>query len=43
VPVVFLMISNHFPVGTYGNRYGWEILTALVLIGWAAAKFIRQV
>src|SRR6266478_142738 len=31
VSVVFLMISNHFPVATYGNRYGWEILTALVL------------
>jgi uncharacterized membrane protein len=42
VPVVFLMISNHFPVGTYGNRYGWEIMTALVLIGWAAAKLIRE-
>ena len=42
VPVVFLMISNHFPVATYGNRYGWEILTALVLTGWAAAKVIRQ-
>jgi uncharacterized membrane protein len=42
VPVVFLMISNHFPVATYGNTYGWEILTALVLTGWAAAKVIRQ-
>jgi uncharacterized membrane protein len=42
VPVVFLMISNHFPVATYGNKYGWEILTALVLIGWAAVKIIRQ-
>jgi uncharacterized membrane protein len=42
VPVVFLMISNHFPVATYGNKYGWEILTALVLTGWAAAKVIRQ-
>jgi len=42
VPVVFLMISNHFPVATYGNRYGWEILTVLVMIGWAAARVIRQ-
>jgi uncharacterized membrane protein len=42
VPVVFLMISNHFPVGTYGNKYGWEILTALVLIGWGVAKLIRE-
>jgi uncharacterized membrane protein len=42
VPVVFLMISNHFPVATYGNRYSWEILVALVLIGYAAARLIRS-
>jgi uncharacterized membrane protein len=42
VPVVFLMISNHFPGVTYGDRYGWAILSALVLIGWIAAKFIRR-
>ena len=42
VPVVFLMISNHFPVATYGNTYGWEMLVALVLLGWGAAKIIRE-
>jgi uncharacterized membrane protein len=42
VPTVFIMISNHFPVATYGNRYGWEVLVALVLLGWAAAKVIRE-
>jgi uncharacterized membrane protein len=42
VPVVFLMISNHFPVATYGNKYGWEILGALILVGWAAAKLLRS-
>jgi uncharacterized membrane protein len=42
VPVVFLMLSNHFPVATYGNRYGWQVLVALVLAGWVAAKLIRE-
>ncbi len=42
VPVVFIMISNHFPVATYGNKYSWEVLVALVLLGWAAAKVIRE-
>jgi uncharacterized membrane protein len=42
VPVVFIMISNHFPVATYGNTYAWEILVVLVLVGWAAAKLIRE-
>jgi uncharacterized membrane protein len=41
LPVVFIMISNHFPVATYGNQYNWEILAALVLVGWAAAAIIR--
>jgi uncharacterized membrane protein len=42
VPVVFLMLSNHFPVATYGNRYGWEIMLALIVAGWGAAKLIRE-
>jgi uncharacterized membrane protein len=42
VPVVFIMISNHFPVATYGNKYALEVLVALVLVGWGAAKIIRE-
>ncbi len=32
LPVVFIMVSNHYPM-TYGHRYGWAILAALMLIG----------
>lgn len=42
VPVVFIMISNHYPGVTYGDRYNWVILSVLVLVGWVAAKFIRR-
>ncbi len=42
IPVVFTMISNHFPVSTYGHQYNWLILSALVLVGWFAAKIIRR-
>ena len=42
VPVVFIMISNHFPGATYGDRYNWLILSILILLGWIAAKFIRR-
>ena len=42
VPVVFIMISNHFPGVTYGDRNNWLVLSALVLVGWIAAKFIRR-
>ena len=42
VPVVFIMISNHYPGVTYGEHYNWLILSLLVLVGWLAAKFIRR-
>jgi uncharacterized membrane protein len=42
VPVVFIMISNHFPGVTYGERYSWAVLSILILVGWIAAKFIRR-
>jgi uncharacterized membrane protein len=42
VPVVFLMLSNHYPVATYGNRYSWPVLVGLVVVGWIAAKMIRE-
>lgn len=42
VPVVFTMISNHYPVGTYGSEYNWVVLSVLVLLGWTAAHFLRR-
>jgi uncharacterized membrane protein len=42
VPVVFIMISNHFPSATYGDQYNWIVLSILILAGWIAAKFIRR-
>jgi uncharacterized membrane protein len=41
LPVVLIMISNHFPVATYSNHYNWLVLSVLVLIGWGVAKVIR--
>jgi uncharacterized membrane protein len=32
LPVVFAMLSNHFPL-TYGNPHGWLVLIALMAIG----------
>jgi uncharacterized membrane protein len=42
VPLIFLMISNHFPTATYGTSYNWLILSALVLAGGVSAKFIYK-
>jgi uncharacterized membrane protein len=40
VPLIFLMISNHFPTATYGTEYNWLILSVLVLAGAVSARFI---
>jgi uncharacterized membrane protein len=42
VPVVFLMISNHYPGVTYGEKNNWVIMAVLIVVGWLAAKFIRR-
>jgi uncharacterized membrane protein len=41
VPVVFLMISNHYGGVTTGG-YDWIHLAILIPVGWLAAKFIRR-
>jgi len=41
VPVVFLMISNHYPSISYGNDYNYLILGGAVVIGWIAAYLVR--
>jgi uncharacterized membrane protein len=41
IPLVFIMISNHYPTISYGNEYNWAILGAFVLAGWVAARAFR--
>ncbi|HYR00832.1 MAG TPA: urate hydroxylase PuuD, partial [Casimicrobiaceae bacterium] len=38
LPVLFVMISNHYPM-TYGHRYGWAVLAALMLAGVLIRQF----
>src|SRR5690349_15225571 len=40
--VVFIMISNHFPVATYGNQYNLAVLPVLMIVGTVAAKILRS-
>ncbi len=42
MPVVLLMISNHFPTATYGTTHNWLVLGILVLVGWCAAAIVRK-
>lgn len=42
LPVVFLMISNHYAGITLGSPHNWLILSGMVLLGWLAAMFLRK-
>lgn len=42
IPVVMIMISNHFPTTTYGHQYPWAIMAVLTLGGWVMAHVIRK-
>lgn len=42
IPVVMIMISNHYPVTTYGHQYNWLVLAVLTLVGWGVAHWIRK-
>ncbi|HSP36013.1 MAG TPA: urate hydroxylase PuuD [Thermoanaerobaculia bacterium] len=41
MPVLLVMISNHFPIATYGSPYNWLILGGLTIVGWIAAHIVR--
>lgn len=41
VPLVFLMISNHYPVTTYGSSSQWLVLALMIPLGWVAARLFR--
>jgi uncharacterized membrane protein len=38
VPLVFIMISNHYP-SLYDS---WAVLVTMILVGWIVAKFLRR-
>lgn len=40
LPVLFAMISNHYPV-TYGHPYGWVILAGVMIIGGLVRHFFN--
>lgn len=40
LPVLFAMISNHYPI-TYGHPYGWVILAVVIVIGGLVRHFFN--
>ncbi len=42
IPLVFVMIGNHYPTIAYGHTHSTIVLVAVVLMGWVAAHLIRR-
>jgi uncharacterized membrane protein len=42
VPLVFLMLSSHFPTISYGHKHNVLMLGGFILLGWGAAKVVRE-
>ncbi|MBI5473865.1 MAG: urate hydroxylase PuuD [Ignavibacteriae bacterium] len=42
MPVVFIMISNHFPTITYGSSANWIAVALLIAVGWGVAMRVRR-
>lgn len=40
LPLVLIMISNHYPTVSYGSDYSTLILGAIILVGWGAARLV---
>lgn len=40
LPLVLIMISNHYPTISYGNDYSTVILGGMLVVGWVAAWFL---
>lgn len=41
LPVVFIMISSHFPTTSYGHRWNWILLVGFLLVGFAARRALN--
>lgn len=42
MPVLFLMISNHFPTVTYGAENNWMVFALVTLVAWALVPVLRR-
>lgn len=41
IPLIFIMISSHFPTASYGHRHHWLMLLAFILAGFGARHLMN--
>ena len=42
IPVVFIMISNHYPTASYGHTWNWLLLVGFLFLGFGARSLIDR-
>ena len=42
LPVLFLMLSNHYPTATYGHENNWIVFGVVTLLAWSAVPVLRR-
>ncbi len=42
LPLIFIMLSNHFPTLSYGHRYNWVMLAFFVALGFFARGLMNR-
>ena len=42
VPLVLVMLSNHFPTVSYGHSWNWAMLGVFLLLGFGGAHVMRR-
>ena len=42
VPLVLVMLSNHFPTASYGHSWNWAMLGLFLLLGFGGAHLMRR-
>ncbi len=42
IPLVFIMLSNHYPTISYGHDQNWLMLGILLIAGWVAAHLFQK-
>jgi uncharacterized membrane protein len=42
VPLIFIMISNHYPVASYAHKHSVWLLAVYLVLGWFGSKVIRE-
>ena len=42
MPVLFLMISNHFSTATFGAEHNWLVFAVVTLLAWAVVPVLRR-